>query len=1020
MKLKTLIIENIGPYKGNHTINFCDIKNSLYLITGPTGAGKSFIFDTICYALYGKTSGDNREANDFKSKFAGPDDLASVELEFEYHNKCYKIRREPKQTKRSSKKTNGEYKEIEVVPKATLVLPNGDIIEKTKDVDSKLEDIIGLDYDQFKMTMMIAQGDFYSLINADTKEREAIFRRILNTGKLNDFTDKLAVRYKDCKGELEGIKKEINTYRNSFELEGELEEKVKNENELISSILPLIKAEVEKEEKELKTLQAEVKKSLDLSTKANNAYNDAKRDNENYDAYSSEKEKNDKLKQEEEANKEKEKKVELAEKANKVIEANKLFDDANIRLQQTSDKIKKDNDELSNAKDTLDKSEEAKKEIPSLEEENKKIIAETTKLNKNLEDLNEYNVKEEKLGEIETKLKKQQKDLNTYSEKLGKIEAILKEESVDGKLTESKLALKTLEEEVERIKNLKDTIKNYLLAYEEHAKATEDLADKQKASESSRLQANKYKLLYHQSIAGILAKDLIEGSPCPVCGSTQHPELACLKEEISKEMLDEYEKKADETSAALKGSESNVNNYLMNVRTNEEKIKVFIHEFNYGNVEGLYNDLLINKNIAKDSANTEFNKLKSKKEEQDNAHQQKKTLDETINSIKEKMSGLNKDRAEIKGFLDSKQELAGLNKKELSQQIADLQEKSNNNEKTINELNKSYNKAKEIVTSLITSIKTNSETLKQNEVDQAKAKANLDKVLKENSYKSVEEAQKNYITEDDLFELKIKIEDFKAKLNRSNTLLENYKKNKYDKLEKKDLDFLKKQKDEASENYEKLNNKCINYTSKYNNNSKAYKALFEKNNSFDNKTSEYNEIEALYNVASGKVSGNKKINFEVYYQRQVFGEILKVACAKFYHMTDGRYELLEGKPKGGNTQIGLEIDVKDIYNGECRPVSSLSGGESFQASMSLALAFSEIVQAKAGGVELNSMFIDEGFGTLDKEMLDTTKKTLLQIGSETNRSIGIISHIEELENSIPSKIVVEKSVKGSSFRIVND
>ncbi|UKI50114.1 MAG: hypothetical protein L6U99_01215 [Clostridium sp.] len=164
-----------------------------------------------------------------------------------------------------------------------------------------------------------------------------------------------------------------------------------------------------------------------------------------------------------------------------------------------------------------------------------------------------------------------------------------------------------------------------------------------------------------------------------------------------------------------------------------------------------------------------------------------------------------------------------------------------------------------------------------------------------------------------------------------------------------------------------------------------------------------------------------KISFEVYYQLQIFDEILKVANFKFNKMSNGRYELLPGKPKGGNGQIGLEIDVLDLYNGQRRPVSGLSGGESFQASMALALAFSEIIEVKAGGVELNSMFIDEGFGTLDSEMLDNTKKTLLDVGMQTNRRIGIISHIAELERSISSKnCCFKRVIRAQALKIINE
>ena len=232
-------------------------------------------------------------------------------------------------------------------------------------------------------------------------------------------------------------------------------------------------------------------------------------------------------------------------------------------------------------------------------------------------------------------------------------------------------------------------------------------------------------------------------------------------------------------------------------------------------------------------------------------------------------------------------------------------------------------------------------------------------------------------------------------------------------------EIFEEEKNKSSFIYNEANDKYSNNYSNYNMNKKSFDEVTKLSKESTKILSEYNEIESLYNVASGKISGNR-VSFEVYYQLQIFEEILKFASYKFNKMTDGRYELLRGAPKGGNGQIGLEIDVRDLYNGEVRPVSGLSGGESFQASMSLALAFSEIIQMKAGGVELNSMFIDEGFGTLDNEMLDNTKKTLLEIGESTNRKIGIISHITELERSIPSKIIVTKSDKGSSFVIKNE
>ena len=205
----------------------------------------------------------------------------------------------------------------------------------------------------------------------------------------------------------------------------------------------------------------------------------------------------------------------------------------------------------------------------------------------------------------------------------------------------------------------------------------------------------------------------------------------------------------------------------------------------------------------------------------------------------------------------------------------------------------------------------------------------------------------------------------------------------------------------------------------YTMNHDAYNKLLDLDKNNKAAINHYNDLKKLHYVSEGRYPGAKKVNFEVYYQLQVFGEIIKVASAKYYSMTDGKYELVPGEPYGGG-QIGLDIDVKDVVNGGVRPCSTLSGGESFQASLVLALALSEVIKAKAGGIELNSMFIDEGFGTLDDTMLENTKKALLSTGDSVNRRIGIISHIEKLEKSISSKIIVTKNNQGSSIKIVNN
>ena len=197
MKLHTLIIKNIGPYKGEHIIDFDELESSLFLITGETGAGKSYIFDAICYALYGDTSGEYRETNTLRCKYADDREIASIELTFETHGKTYKTIREPSQKRLSSKKNkDGNYYLVEYNGKSELILPDKTVLNKERDVKVKMEEILGLPFAQFKMTMLIAQGEFYKLINASTDERQKIFRKILETYRLEDFSNKLREEFK--------------------------------------------------------------------------------------------------------------------------------------------------------------------------------------------------------------------------------------------------------------------------------------------------------------------------------------------------------------------------------------------------------------------------------------------------------------------------------------------------------------------------------------------------------------------------------------------------------------------------------------------------------------------------------------------------------------------------------------------------------------------------------------------------------------------------------------------------------
>lgn len=1030
MKLIKLTIANIGPYKGEHIIDFNMLNNSLFLITGPTGSGKSYIFDAICYAVYGKTSGDNREINDLKSKYASINDLAYVILEFEYHNKKYIIRREPKQFKQNQKKTDGEYKVKEVNASAILTMPNGDAI--AKNVDKKMEEIIGLSYDQFKMTMMIAQGDFYSLINADTKEREEIFRKILNTEKLNEFSDRLASAFKVQNDEINKIEGSISTARASFNFGDELDDKIKNDVEILSSIIPLIASRLEADKNKLNELNgiADEKNKLLIQEKLN--LNNAKINNDNIKSYNETLKGYEELLAQNDYFKELDIKINKAKEASKIIDANKKCDDLKSKKQRYLE-LKKN---LLDKKKFLD-AELAQKQndcskISNINALNKKISEEIANLKKDINELDSFNENHAKLKE----LIKVKNGLNADIEKLNKqysknkeaIEEINKKLGIsyDEDINSCNLEIQRIENEKNNILEYKASVNSYINKNKEYIaniNIVEELRDK---ADKARNYCQDYETKYHKSLAGILAKDLLDNMPCPVCGSIHHPIKAVLVEEISKSRLDEL-KKEDKIAtdnynkANLELQQSSIE--ITSLKTSLDKI---LNGYNIDNIASLYQDLIKKFADLLTPLEKKLNKLNECKKEQSI---QKETADKLalenekiIEKINAKQNALVENEgiaSRLDGEIKANEHLTGKDKDLLLKREQALQNEYEENNKNIEKLNKELGEAMAKVSENEASIKGNSKLINENEIELSDANKKLNDLVDSSSIKDFEEATKYYLDEKELKELDFKASKYKIDISVKEKLLAQDKNKGYDKLQILNLDEINDKVNNLDKEVNNLNKVFQEFNSNYALNDNAYKTLLKLQNENKQKLIEYNEVKDLYEVASGKING-RKISFEVYYQLQIFDEILKVASFKFNKMSNGRYELLPGKPKGGNGQIGLEIDVLDLYNGQRRPVSGLSGGESFQASMALALAFSEIIEVKAGGVELNSMFIDEGFGTLDSEMLDNTKKTLLDVGMQTNRRIGIISHIAELERSISSKIVVSKSDKGSSFKIINE
>lgn len=1040
MKPLKLVMNDFGPYKGRNEIDFTQLKSSLYLISGPTGAGKTYIFDAICFALYGQLSGDNRTTDDVRCQYAEPADLTSVEFVFEYQGINYEILRLPKQMRQSARRNaDGNYPLVNQVASAKLS-ENG-VISYTKitEVDNRLKEILSLDRDQFKMTMMIAQGDFYKLINATTNERKDIFRKILNTGSIKDFIDKLDNMKRAAFVRLKTQEENINTLRKQLKSDDTiLKKQLEDDVVLYSTIKELVLNELQNDIERRKVLDEYRKQADERLNIATREVTAAKYNNENktkYDALVVKKEELDKSRG---SIQELESKVKLAKAATTVINNFELLEKAKVAQKQTEGEIFKHNQELQSLFHTSERAHMEYRVAKLALEQKEALVAQKQGLEKALRNLKRYEDAQELLKESEKNSQEYSKLLKDEIENA----AILNQRYEEHRRKfvafrgleqkkEIETTIKASQEALKRLEVLDKEVLEYLNLTKKHQDITDDIESAINERNAFGESFRKFEDRFFASQAGILASKLEKETPCPVCGSTNHPHLAVLASDVLsesdiKKMKSEFETKEKHIEFLVEQAKQMVKN----IASLEKSIgKVIDDEFDTDTIIDIVADRKLEhqaviKNLN-ESLQPILTSIKEMSQEEDFAMEWE--------TSKRQESQVRADfyRDKIK-LHDEKitASLALIN--EIGEDIKDRSKDSLNTRliETINNLvkiDKQYDLALEQTKVLSTkqdrlhgAIKSLKDNLQRLEKDVLNAFESLDKILSASPFTTVDEAKVKQLNEETLEHHQQTIQKFVIESHVNNESLKDALKANHNELKIVDLNVLEDERsalenkrNEAFARYSEVDSKIIFNSGLIKDIEKVVAASAEDSNIAA-------ELESLYATASGNISGQTKIDFEVFYQAQVFQKILDVASPKFNRMSDGRYVFARGESYKKSGKTGLEVSVVDQHSGKVRSASSLSGGESFQASLALALSFSEVIQVQAGGVELNSMFIDEGFGALDAEALEKTKKTLFEVGESANRLVGIISHVEELENSIPTKIVVTKTEQGSKAVIVNE
>ena len=904
-----------GPYAGCVELPMQELgKSGLYLISGDTGAGKTTIFDAICFALFGEASGSNRESSMFRSKYADENTKTVVELTFEHKGNEYYVCRTP-DYERPAKR--GEGMKIE---KATVEFrrPDKTVLTKIKEVNEAIRELLGMNREQFSQISMLAQGDFLKLLLADTKQRQGIFRDIFKTEPFQRFQSLLDEENKAAEAQYKDVQKNIQKEICRIVCEEDdmlfpVFEAAKQNGVPDEKLMQALAGQMEKTQKRIALLQEEQGRlEADLATV------------------------NQKLG-----------KIEEYKKTKQTLAAEEMLLEKQKKELLTREEL------LESVNPNREKAEEFQKKAAVLEKELPKYEEYDRLERKQHQDEKEIPALEKEVHEGVAVLEKKNEELVAGKTELSKLasagETIYKLESEIEKH-------RTTQKELNELENDRKELDKYARAAK---KADEEYQKAYQLYERARDVSDAMAKAFWDGQAGILAENLKEGTPCPVCGAISHPRPAFMPENTpTQEELKEAKQKAESASAGC------------------------------SKASGLCGE-----------AKT---KLDSKREELGRAAE-KMGLDISSEDWQDTME---RRLAEtVKGLEEAQKEL--LRQQQLKNRKEEL-------EKLLPALEKSIQK-------LLAVQNEKTESLAAKKAGLEMQKSQLAERKKELLYPSKDEAQKEFEgflgKAQKLFGELLEAQEALAKCREETEK----RKGSVESLTKalSETELLEEapiltQKEQLETSLRNIENDKLMYSRRLATNQDIQKQLEKEEKNFKEVSEQLKWLGILADTASGRIKGKEKIMLETYVQTTYFERIIRRANRRLMMMSGGKYELKRMETAGDvRSQSGLDLAVIDHYNGSVRSVKTLSGGESFMASLALALGLSEEVQAGAGGIRVDTMFVDEGFGTLDSNSLELAYRALAGL-TDGERLVGIISHVSELKEKIDRQIVVEKCKSGGS------
>lgn len=1080
MKPTKLVMQAFGTYAEQTEIDFTQFEEKgLFLICGDTGAGKTTIFDAISYALYGEASGSYRDTKNLKSEYVDKKVESFVDFYFTHQGKDYHVCRKP-----SFKYTNRNGKPDEQAEKVTFYQPDGTTLEGAKNVDGTKEkpgaipQLLNMDAGQFMQVAMIAQGEFWKLLNAKTNERTEILRTIFQTDAYKKLELKLKNRmdvsfaarkekeqsisqsFREVKVEPAEISEGISGIltedlaedseeqpRSVVQRICDLQEKLQDSKAVwnIEEMLTLLQAAIGEDTEKAKQKETVLAQAEEELQKLQGTLVSAKDNNAILERYARTKEEREVLESQKGLFEERRIQLDRTKQATyKVKPEYDAWSAKEHEWERTKQLITDGAQTLADCQTRAGMADAKVKETEALRPEAEQCQKIVDKVREEEPRYKEREMLQHELGQIQLQLaaqEQQEEALVTAEQMLQKRIGELQEQQAVWKEEPQQLAQAQAEHDklLDSQKKTESIAKNLIPAWrrkqQELEEAQREYRENQDAYESAKEAFTHADRLYRANLVGILASDLAEGEPCPVCGATHHEKLATLveasvTEEQCKELKAVEEKKLDAFNQATASASSLRADVQVKGQQIKEEIRGYMTPEFIGGVEAL-EELIVSFERQREKL---VDTVAQSRERLDTLQQNCEKLRE-VEAMLARAQGTEMARLaeQRKSLVEERQSLIA--KQAASQAtLAALQTLSYPDwEAAMQAGNHALARVKEIQTALDTaakekksadeavarvqaSIATQKQALEQQKSDAQMLKQRLNEKLTACQFASVEEMQAQVATDAEIHAEEAKLADYDKKVTEVAARLSQLEQEQ-DARHRTLVDLEQLQQEHTSKRVqvETLRTALQAITFRIQNNCEKQQNIRAQQVAYEKAKKENDTSYRLYTLVSGQTR-NGKITFEQYIQAAGFDSILQAANRHLLPMSDNQFQLYrQTNAVGKQTNTFLDLEVLDISTGKRRPVGNLSGGESFKASLSLALGLSDTIVENRGGIQMDALFVDEGFGTLDSKSLEETKDALLSMSGE-NKLVGIISHRDELMD-IPQKLRVTKGRGGSQIQM---